>query len=78
MRKYAIIAGLLCWLPTIAMAQMPTEVTLKVKTTDLEKIGKALGRLPFDDVAELMQSLRQQVIEQSTKPVDNSNKEPDK
>ena len=43
---------------------LPSEYKLTIKSTDLDKLGKALGTLPFNDVADLMASLRQQIIEQ--------------
>lgn len=70
------------FIPTVVYSQqLPAEFILRVKPVDLDKIGRGLGKLPFDDVVELIQSLRSQVIEQQTKansPVDNSKKEPDK
>lgn len=79
MKHLTLILSLLL-LPTMALAQTPIDTfILKVKPADLDKIGKGLGKLPFEDVADLMQSLRQQVIEQSQpKAVDNPPKEPEK
>lgn len=59
--------------PVEAQQTPPKEYNLKVTTADLELMGKALGKLPFDDVFALMQSLRSQVINQqqeANKPVE--------
>lgn len=55
-----------------AMAQAPQEFILKVKPVDVDKIGKGLAKLPFEEVAELMQVLRQQIMEQQqpAKPIE--------
>lgn len=42
----------------------PAEYVLKVKPADIDKIGKGLAKLPFEEVADLMQALRQQVFDQ--------------
>lgn len=81
MKTLALVFGLLI-VPTLALAQnnqptaAPSEYVIKIKGVDLDKIGKALGKLPFEEVAELMQILRQQVYEQQSKakPVDGSEK----
>lgn len=46
------------------LAVAPPEYILKVKPEDVDKIGKGLGFLPFNDVAPLMQALREQVVQQ--------------
>lgn len=70
--------------PTMALAQQisvsPDRVfELKIKVSDVNKISNALGKLPYEDVAELIGSLRQQIYEQAQptdkKPVE---KEPEK
>lgn len=55
-------------------AQQVQEMTLKVTPADVEVIGRALGKLPFDDVAQLIQKLRAQILEQQ-KPVEGQKKE---
>lgn len=65
-----IIATILILLPTLSYAQeikQPDEYVLKIKPVDLNVMGKALGKLPFDEVSDLMQNLRVQVIEQQRK-----------
>lgn len=63
------IAFLLAFaVPTLAQQQAP-ELTLKVTGAEVDTIGKGLGKLPFDDVAGLIQKLRQQIVEQQ-KPVE--------
>lgn len=66
---YGIIAGLLYASTGGAFAQqpivqIPAEYNLKIKPVDVEKLGRGLGKLPYEDVIELMQNLRQQIIEQ--------------
>lgn len=66
------VAGIMVVHPVQAQ-QLPTEFTLKVAPADIDKIGKGLSKLPFEDVADLMQSLRNQVIQQqqaANKPVE--------
>lgn len=58
-------------IPTLVRAQQapaPTEFKLTVTNDDVNTIGKALGRLPFDDVAQLIQKLREQIVSQSKPP----------
>ena len=78
MKRLAIAVLMLS--PTLALAQQPTpsEYILKVKPAQLDVIGKGLGRLPYEEVAELMQSLRQQVVEQQMKVNKPVEKEPEK
>lgn len=67
MKKMLLITALII-LPSFATAQnVPPEYILKVSPAQLEVIGKALGKLTFDEVATLMQQLRQQVVEQQQK-----------
>lgn len=77
MSKVKFILATLATLATSgvwAQSTLPTEYTLKVKAVELDKIGKALGKLPYEEVVELIQNLRQQVIEQQQpKPVEKSN-----
>lgn len=58
-------------------AQQPTSpqagateasVTLTVTQSELAVIGKALGKLPFEEVAGLFQKLQQQVSSAQAKP----------
>lgn len=46
------------------------DFTLKVTNDDVNTIGKALGKLPFDDVAGLIQKLREQIVSQQQKSVE--------
>lgn len=66
MKVYIIIGGILYLSIGGAFAQQrqPSEYNFKVKAADVEKLGKALGKLPYEEVIDLMQSLRTQVIEQ--------------
>lgn len=72
----ALLTVCLLMLPTLALAQaqptvVPNEYVFKIKPADVDKLGKGLAKLPFEDVAELMQSLRSQVIEQQqSKPIE--------
>lgn len=80
--KRLLMIGLLL-VPTMVQAQqLPSEYSLKLKAPQVDLIGKALSKLPFEEVADLMQSMRVQVIEQQQpkKPVDKEPavKEPDK
>lgn len=67
MRVNFLLAGLI-FIATPIQAQAPqapqVEFLLKVTAGELDVIGKALGKLPFEDVAQLLQKLRQQVVEQ--------------
>jgi len=57
-----VIAGLTS---LSAYAQnVPTEYNFKLKAADVDKLGKALGAMPYVEVADLMASLRQQIVEQ--------------
>lgn len=49
--------------PTLAQQQI-TEYTLKITPAEVETVGKALGKLPFEDVAKLIQKLQTQIVEQ--------------
>ena len=53
-------------IPALAQ-QAQQEVTLKVTNDDVNVIGRALGKLPFDEVAGLVQKLRSQIVEQQPK-----------
>lgn len=58
-----------------APASAPQQPTYNVTVTaqELDAIGNALGKAPFEVAAPIIQKLREQVIAQS-KPVDNSDK----
>lgn len=60
-------------IPTLANAQAPAEFNLKVTNDDVAIIGKGLGRLPFDDVAPLIQKLREQITSQNQPPAITGN-----
>ena len=49
--------------PTLAQQQI-TEYTLKITPAEVETVGKALGKMPFEDVAKLIQKLQTQIVEQ--------------
>ena len=71
------VCGILYVHPVQAQT-VPQEYILRVKPVDIENIGKALGKLPFEDVSLLIQSLRSQIIEQqqaTIKPVEENNKD---
>lgn len=74
-----IIALLGCMSAGAYAQSAPTEYKLVVKATELDKLGKALGTLPFNEVADLMASLRQQIVEQQqaaqAPKADGNNKE---
>lgn len=61
------VCGIL-YIHPVQAQQVPTEYILKIKPSDVDNIGKGLGKLPFDDVAPLIQSLRSQIIEQQGTP----------
>lgn len=44
--------------------QLPTEYNIKLLPAEIDLLGKALGTQPFNDVAPLVQKLRQQIVEQ--------------
>lgn len=66
MRLKLIFIGLLVASPVIAQEQpsQPTEYNLKITPQELDQVGKALGLMPYNDIAPLMQKLRAQVMEQ--------------
>ena len=67
--KYLLIACLL-FTATVAYAQQPTELTLKVAPAEADLIWKGLRELPVKDVEALMAKMRQQVMDQTTKPAE--------
>ena len=65
--KLILVSGLL--VPGVAFAQSapvvpPATFTLTVTAQEVELIGKALGSMPFNEVASFIQKLRQQIVEQ--------------
>lgn len=62
MRKLIWVAGFVLAFAVPTLAQQ--EVNLKVTTEDVNVIGKALGKMPFDEVAGLIQKLREQIMQQ--------------
>jgi hypothetical protein len=78
MKMFKIAIGILVLSSTVAFAQQPTsqsiqqtqvnEFVLRLKPNDVNVLGKALGKLPFEEVSELMQSLRMQIAQQQTSP----------
>ncbi len=68
--KKLLIVAIVC-LPTLALAQPAAgpEVTLKVTAPELDIISEGLVALPFAKVVQLVNKLRQQVIDQQPKPV---------
>lgn len=47
-----------------SQSQSQQEYNLKVTGVELDLIGRALGLMSYNDVASLVQKLRQQVVEQ--------------
>lgn len=80
MKKILIIVGFVLVSGSIVNAQgtLPTEYLLRVKPADIDKLGKALGKLPYDEAADLINSLRQQIIEQQSKSVQEPKNDPPK
>lgn len=82
MRHKWFWAILVCLVVSPVQAQnVPAEYVIKLKPPALDLIGKGLGKLPFEDVAPLMQELRQQVLEQqqpSAKPKTDGVPDPEK
>ncbi len=71
--KRTILAAML--LSSTAYAQSASvpnvsaqEFTIKLNGAELDVIGKGLGTQPFNDVAPLLQKLREQVQAQQPKP----------
>ena len=58
-------AGMMMLHPLCAAAQQQTQdLTLKLKPAEVDIVGKALGKLPYEEVAALIQNLRQQIMDQ--------------
>ena len=47
-----------------SQSQSQQEYNLKITGVELDLIGRALGLMPYNDVAQTVQKLRQQVVEQ--------------
>ena len=75
----SVLLGLIVISPVHAQTA-PAEYVIKLKPPALELIGRGLGKLPFEEVAPLMQELRQQVMEQQqpSKPQSSSVPDPEK
>lgn len=63
--RYVMIGMVTAW---PAMAQQPTEYTVKLTPTQLDTIGEGLGFIPFNKAAPLINALREQVMAQQPKP----------
>jgi hypothetical protein len=66
--KRASLTIAFCIVSSVAFAQQQ-EFNLKLTAPEVETIGKALGKLPYEEVAILVNKLRQQIVEQQTKSV---------
>ncbi len=67
MKKFLVIAVLLA---TPAMAQQPSEYTLKLAPAELDIISEGLQTQPFGKVFPLINKLRDQIVAQQPKPVE--------
>jgi len=65
--KIAIALMITAMYAGTAYAQQPSEFTIKLTGPELDTIGKGLGTQPFNDVAPLLQKLREQVAAQQPK-----------
>jgi hypothetical protein len=54
----------------LSSAAMAEDFTIKLTGPELDIVGKGLGTQPFNDVAPLLQKLREQVQAQQPKPVE--------
>lgn len=61
MIKYALAFVLLS---TVAFAQQQPDFNLKLNANEIDTIGKGLGKLAYEEVASLIQKLRQQIVDQ--------------
>lgn len=65
MKKLIWVVGfILAFAIPLAAQQQAQELTLKVTPAEVDTIGKGLGKLPFDEVAAIIQKLRNQIVEQ--------------
>jgi hypothetical protein len=73
MKKFIWVAGFVLTfaIPTLSQ-QLPQQqlpdYAFKVTPAEAEIIGKALSKLPYEEVAPLLQKLRTQVLEQQKAP----------
>ena len=69
MKNYLYAAAIACSIATVSLAyaqqQQEREFEIKVNNKDIELIGKALGKLPFEEVAPLFQKLQVQIQQQN-------------
>lgn len=64
---------LMCGTVLAQPVQQPQEYTIKLTAAEVDIVGKGLGLLPYQDVALIIQKLRQQIVDQqlvATKPVE--------
>lgn len=69
---FATVALAMAWSVAFAQApQVPAEYSVKLTAPEVDIVGKALGAMPYQDVALLIQKLREQIVaQQQAKPVD--------
>lgn len=63
-KRFGTAFAALVIISTVAFAQQEKTFTLSVSETQLNQIGKALGKQPYEDVASLIGSLLHQVQQQ--------------
>ena len=61
-----------------AYAQSPAQYTVTVTPQNMAMIGKALGQMPYSDVAVLIADLQRQMVEQNKAAADAAKKPDDK
>ena len=79
MKKFLSVAFLMITVPAFAQpapSSAPTEYNIsKLTPAEIDLLGRGLGKLSYEEVAVLIQKIRQQIIEQQVPP---ANKEPPK
>jgi hypothetical protein len=65
--KRVSLAIAFCVVSSMAFAQQQV-FNLKLEAKDIDVIGRALGKLPYEEVANLVNNLRQQIVDQQGKP----------